>query len=158
MAGELKKYVGRSVALEFFIGYGDTLPGPSDWLPIGSLRTKEFNVEWDMADATDADAIGSLRESLATFKSLTISGDGVSRREDDTVGNQTALYKHFINPTATGDQPVVWMRMTFPDLTFTAYMMLSSMSRSAPYDDVVTFSFEASSTSSEFGLIVEDTP
>src|SRR5690606_10971899 len=33
-----------------------------------------------------------------------------------------------------------------------------NMSRSAPFDDVVTYSFEASATASDFGLIVEDTP
>ncbi|MCU8980480.1 Ig-like domain-containing protein, partial [Pseudomonas aeruginosa] len=61
-------------------------------------------------------------------------------------------------PDSTGGQPVVWMRMTFPDLTFTAFMLISNLSRSAPYDDVTTYSFEASATASDFGLIVEDTP
>jgi uncharacterized protein YjdB len=32
------------------------------------------------------------------------------------------------------------------------------MSKPAPYDDLMTFSFEASATASDYGLIVEDTP
>ena len=72
--------------------------------------------------------------------------------------NLIEITKHVARPEATGGQPVAWMRMTFPDLTFTAFMLVPNMSRSAPFDDVVTFSLEASATGSDFGLIVEDTP
>lgn len=153
-----QKYVGRDVALEYHIGCGETLPGESDWKPFGSLRTKEFNLEWDTTDATDGDSIGSLRENLATFQSLSISGDGTCRASGAGGASLVELTKHVAQPVSTGGQPVVWMRMTFPDLTFTCYMLLSSMNRSAPYDDIVTFSMEASATASDFGLIVEDTP
>jgi hypothetical protein len=53
---------------------------------------------------------------------------------------------------------VAWIRLTFPDLTFTFFSIVTNMSRSAPYDDVATYSFEASATASDFGLMVEDTP
>lgn len=153
-----KKYVGRDVVLEYFIGCGDTLPLPADWRRFGSLRAKEFSAEWDSADATADDSIGSLRENLATFLSLTMSGDGTLTTTGDGAANLKEMTKHFLQPDATGGQPVVWMRMTFPDLTFTAFMLLSTFSRSAPYDDVATYSMEASATASDFGLIVEDTP
>src|SRR5690606_13759169 len=110
----------------------------------------------DSADATADDSIGSLRENLATFLSLTMSGDGTLTLTGEGATNLKEMTKHFLNPVATGGQPVVWMRMTFPDLTFTAFMLLSSFSRSAPYDDVATYSMEASATASDFGLIVED--
>lgn len=152
------KYVGRDVVLEYFIGCGDVLPASGDWKRFGSMRTKEFNSEWDSADATADDSIGSLRENLATFLSLTMSGDGTLTLTGANAANLKEVNKHFINPVATGGQPVMWMRMTFPDLTFTAFMLLSSFSRSAPYDDVATYSMEASATASDFGLIVEDTP
>lgn len=156
MACETTKYVGRDVVLEYAIGCGDARPGPSDWKRFGSLRTKEFSLSWDTTDVTDSDSIGALRENLATFQTLTISGDGIAKASG--ANNLVELTKHVVNPAATNGQPLVWLRMTFPDLTFTAFMLLSTMSRSAAYDDVVTYSMEASATASDFGLLVEDTP
>lgn len=151
------KYIGRDVVLEYSIGCGDALPTEEDWKLIGSLRTKEFNLSWDTTDATDSDSIGALRESLATFQSLTISGDGTCKASGVNSENLIEITKHVANPTATDGQPNAWMRMTFPDLTFTSYMLFSTLSRSAPYDDVTTYSLESTATASDFGLIVDDT-
>ncbi|AZV93590.1 hypothetical protein CBF45_07555 [Bordetella sp. J329] len=153
-----KKYVGRDVVLEYSIGCGDVLPASNEWKRLGAMRTKEFSAEWDSTDATADDSIGSLRENLATFLSLTMSGDGTLTLSGDGAANLKEMTKHFLSPVATGGQPVAWFRMTFPDLTFTTFMLMSNFSRSAPYDDVATYSMEASSTASDFGLIVEDTP
>lgn len=152
------KYVGRDVVLEYAIGCGDVLPTAAEWKRVGAMRTKEFNLEWETSDSTADDSVGALRSSLATFQSLSISGDGTAKASGTGSASLIELTKHVANPAATGGQPVVWMRMTFPDITFTAFMILTTMSRSAPYDDVTTFSLEASATESEFGLIVEDTP
>jgi len=156
MACETEKYVGRVVVLEYAIGCGDTLPVEADWKRIGSMRSKEFALAWDNIDTTADDSIGSLRENLATFQTLAISGDGLAKASG--TNNLVELTKHFVNPTATNGQPVAWMRMTFPDLTFTAFMLLTTLSRSVPYDDAVTYSLEAMATGSDFGLIVDDTP
>lgn len=156
MACETEKYVGRDVVLEYAIGCGDAKPADIDWKRFGSMRTKEFSLSWDSVDTTDGDSVGALRENLATFQNLTISGDGLAKASG--VGNLVELTKHFANPTATNGQPVAWLRMTFPDLTFTAFMLLTTLSRSAPYDDAVAYSMEAQATGSDFGLIVEDTP
>lgn len=158
MACKSTKYTGRTVVLEYALGCGDEQPEPGDWKNFGALRTKEFNLEWETTDATADDSIGALRENLATFQSLTISGDGVCKASGAGAANLIELTKHVANPQGTAGQPVVWLRMTFPDITFTAFMILTTMSRSAPFDDVVTYSMEASATSSDFGLIVEDTP
>lgn len=158
MACEKQKFVGRDVVMEYFIGCGDELPGANDWKRFGSMRTKEFTLEWETTDATADDSIGALRENLATFQTLSISGDGVVKAAGAGAANLIELTKHVANPAATSGQPVAWVRMTFPDLTFTAFMIVTNMSRSAPFDDVVTYSFEASATASDFGLIVEDTP
>lgn len=158
MACNKTKYVGRDVVLEYSIGCGDEMPLAADWKAFGSLRTKEFSLEWESTDATADDSVGALRENLATFQTLSISGDGVCKAGGAGSANLIELTKHVANPAATGGQPVAWVRMTFPDLTFTAFMIVTNMSRSAPHDDVVTFSFEASATASDFGLVVEDTP
>lgn len=158
MACKSTKYVGRTVVLDYAIGCGDALPADADWERFGSLRTKEFNLQWETTDATADDSISALRENLATFQTLEISGDGVCKASGTGSAALIELTKHVANPAATAGQPVAWMRMTFPDITFTAFMLISSLARSAPYDDVVTFSLAASATTSDFGLIVEDTP
>jgi len=158
MACEKQKFVGRDVVMEYAIGCADEKPASNEWKRFGSMRTKEFTLEWETTDATADDSIGALRENLATFQTLSISGDGVVKASGSGAANLIELTKHVAKPTATGGQPFAWVRMTFPDLTFTAFMIVNNMSRSAPFDDVVTYSFEAQATASDFGLIVEDTP
>lgn len=158
MACESTKYVGRDVVLEYAIGCGDEKPDSGDWKVFGALRTKNFSLTWDTTDATADDSVGALRENLATFQNLEISGDGVCKASGAGSANLIELTKHVANPVATSGQPVVWMRMTFPDLTFVAFMLISDLSRAAPHDDVVTYSLTASATASDFGLTVTDTP
>ena len=157
MACESTKYVGRDVVLEYAIGCGDEKPDSGDWKVFGALRTKNFSLTWDTTDATADDSVGALRENLATFQNLEISGDGVCKASGAGSANLIELTKHVANPSATSGQPVVWMRMTFPDLTFVAFMLISDLSRAAPHDDVVTYSLTASATASDFGLTVTDT-
>lgn len=158
MACEKQKYVGRDVVMEYVIACGDALPSEGSWKRFGSLRTKEFTLEWETADATADDSVGALRENLATFQSLSISGDGTAKSSGTGAANVIELTKHVAKPEATGGQPVAWIRATFPDLTFTFFAIVTNMSRSAPFDDVVTYSFEAQATGSDFGMTVEDTP
>lgn len=148
------KYVGREVVVEYALACGDVDPGSLTFLPIGAMRGKEVNLEMDTVDATADDSVGSFRENLVTYKTFSFSGDGVARRADGVLSNQTALYTHAL----TDPQPVAWMRFTFPDLTITAFMIISTFSRSAPYDEVVTFSLETTTTASDTGVIVEATP
>lgn len=158
MACNKQKYTGKDVVVEYSIGCPDELPVDLDWKRLGSMRTKEFTLEWESADGTDDSTVGSLRENIATFLGLTISGDGTLKNTGIGAANLIEVTKHVANPVATSGQPNAWFRLTFPDLTFVCYMMISNMSRSAPYDDVATYSFEASATASDFGLIVTDTP
>lgn len=163
MACKLPGYVGRDVILEYGLACGDVNPTDPDfvWTAFASMRTKEFNLTWDTADASSDSSPNNLRENLATFQTLEISGDGVAKQATQ-VGEQSAftlLTKHVVRPGAAfSNQPVAWLRMTFPDLTFIAYMLITDLSRSATYDDVVTFSFTAVAASSDYGLLVEDTP
>lgn len=156
MACDLDKLTGREVAFEFAFGCGDTLPQPADWKPLGAIRTKDIGGEWDSVDATADDSVGNVREMLATYLTHTVSLDGVTKRADGTTSNQTALYKHFKNPD--GGQPVIWARVTAPDVTETCYMLMTSFNRSNPYDEVCTYSIEMTATASDFGLIIDDTP
>jgi len=159
MAGcESSAFVGRETSLEFSIGCGDALPLESDWKFIGALRSNSLSTEYDTVDATADDSINSIREMLATYKTVTISTDGVARRADTATVHQTELLLHYLNPTATNGQPVVWLRRTDPRITVVGYFLLSTYDLEAPYDEISTFSIEASSTASDFGLIVTPTP
>lgn len=159
MACSLPGYNGREVALEVAYACGDVNPLTLAWAPIGALRTKEFNLTWDTSDASSDDSIGSLRANIATWQTLEVTFDGVCKRQDGTKSNQTRLAKHTISPGPDySGQPVVWVRMTFPDLTFIFYALSTEMSRSAPFDDIATFNGAFSATESDFGLIVVDTP
>lgn len=153
-----QKYTGRVAVLEYAIGCGDQLPADAEWQRLGAMRAKELTIEWETTDATADDSIGALRENLATFQTLSVSGDGTLKASGTGSAALIELTKHVVRPDATGGEPVAWIRLTFPDLTFTFYAIVTNMSRSAPYDDVATYSFEASATASDFGLIVEDTP
>lgn len=154
-------FVGRDVTIEYALACGDVDPlGVGfNWLSIGGGRTKSLTLEWDTVDTTADDSVGNLRSNLATFKQLAASIDGVCRKGTGADANLITLTKHVINPGEDyNDQPVAWVRMRYPDLTFIFYALVNTYGREAPYDDVATYSFEATATSSEFGLIVQDTP
>lgn len=153
-----QKFTGRVAILEYAIGCGDEKPVEADWKRLGAMRSKELTIEWETTDGTADDSVGSLRENLATFQTLSVSGDGTVKVSGTGSAALIELTKHVVKPEATGGEPVAWIRLTFPDLTFVFFAIVTNMSRSAPYDDVVTYSFEASATASDFGLIVEDTP
>lgn len=153
-----KKYVGRNVVMEYAIGCGDVLPLEAEWKRMGAMRTKSFSAPWDTVDATADDIIGYVRENLATYQSMAISGDGTLLNGDSAdAENFIVLNEHYFNPVATGGQPSAWFRLTFPDLTFTVFMIINDLSREAPNDEVATYSFEAMATASDFGLMVERT-
>lgn len=152
------KYVGREVILEVFISCGETMPTESDWKLIGAGRTKSFTGTWDTVDATADDTNGNVRTNLATWLALEISADGVLRRADTADTILVALTKHFFNPVATGGQPIVMARLTYPDITFISAMLMSECSREAPFDDMATWAITMSATDSVVGLVVQDTP
>lgn len=158
MACTSKKYVGREVLIEFAVSCGDTAPATGDWKVFGAGRSKDLTLTYDTVDATADDSQGAVRENLATWLSCEMSVDGVCRRADATDSNQTALMKHFLNPTATGGQPIIVARLTMPDITIVSAMLISELSRSFPNDDVATWSLKMAATGSTLGLQVTDTP
>lgn len=153
-----QKFVGRDAVLEYAIGCPSDNPESLVFDRVGAMRTKEMTISWDTTDTTADDSIGSLRENLATYKNVSVSGDGTCKASGTGSAASIALTKHVANPVLTGGQPFAWIRLTFPDLTFTFFSIVNNMSRNATNDEVVTFSFEAMATNSDYGLIVEDTP
>ena len=149
-----EKSAGKDVVVEYAVACGDVNPNTLTFLPIGAMRGKALSTTLDTIDVTADDSVGAFRETLTTFKNMTFTGDGISRKTDGATSNQVALYTYVL----TDENPVAWFRFTFKDLTITAFMVITAFDREAPYDDAITFSLEATVTASDFGVIVEVTP
>lgn len=159
MAGcELDKYIGRDVGLEVAFACGDIDPTTLTYMPIGALRAKDFSLEWDTVDATADDNKGSTKSAYATYKTFSCSGNGTCKKKDDTQSNQTKLFMHVNAPVGTSGQPVVWVRITCPDITVYAFCIITSIGRTMPFDAMAEFNFEATATDSPFGVMIVPTP
>ncbi len=139
-------YVGRDVKVEFALK-AETLPKPAagDYKVLGMMRAKSINTTWDTVDTTGDKSPDFTKTSLVTFKNVEFSGDGVSY--DDDVHNQEALEAHVVSPPAeTGNQPKVWLKITYPSGKFyEGPFIVSSWSNDSPYANEATWSMSATS-------------
>lgn len=160
MACKQEKFPGKVVVIRYAIGCPDVQPTEGEWKVLGSMRTKELTYTWDTVDATDDASVGAIRENIATFMSAELSGDGTIRNDDGPFALAVVeLEKHVANPVATGGQPTMWVQVIDPRLTRTFYALVGEFQPlSAPFDDLTTWSFTASASSSPFGLQITDTP
>lgn len=137
-------FVGRDVIVSFAIKDEKTIPTAPEYKRLGMMRTKDWEVQWDDVDTTGDTSPDYTRTSLVTFKSINFSGDGVSY--EDTAQNQAELEGHVFSPgAATLGQPKAWLKIEFPDFTYYGPFLFTSFSRSAPFDDAVTWSSSAKS-------------
>lgn len=140
----MSAYTGRDVGVEFAIGLETDSVGSLTFKNLGMMRTKEFNVEWTTTDTTADDSPDFTETKLVTFKNVTFTGDGVSY--EDAIYNQAELEAHVFSPgVATNYQPKVWLRLTFPDCTFTGPFIVSKWGKGASYNEAVTWSMESGS-------------
>ena len=148
---------GKSILAEFSAICGDVDPRTATFQPIGSMRGKDFTFSADTIDTTADDSDSGFRSNLVTFKTFEFTGDGICRFGSEADSGNSILTDLFFEE----DQPMAWFRFTFPDRTFYVYSIINEMSRSAPFDDAVTFSMStmATATGSELpSVIVERTP
>ncbi|EJL0130669.1 hypothetical protein NL184_000501 [Escherichia coli] len=137
-------FTGRDVAVFYAIACPNAKPADEDYLGLGMMRAKTLSVEWETADATADKSADYTKESLVTYKSVSFSGDGVSRTEE--IYNQKALKRHTINPgEATGGQPYVWLKIVSPMDVTEGPFLCTNFEEDDPYDDVCTWSIECSS-------------
>lgn len=137
-------FSGRDVAVFFAIACPNAKPADEEYQALGMMRGKTLSVEWETADATADKSADYTKESLVTYKSVTFSGDGVSRTEE--IYNQKALKRHTINPgDATGGQPYVWLKIVSPVDVTEGPFLCTNFEEEAPHDDAVTWSIECTS-------------
>lgn len=146
-------FTGRDVAVLYAISCPESQPTADQYKRLGMMRGKTISFEWDTADATGDMSPQNTKENLATYKNVSFSGDGVSRKE--AIYNQKALKRHVNNPTETSNQPYIWLKIVSPmDITEGPFMV-SSFEEEDPHDDVSTWSIEAASAGS---VDVRDVP
>ncbi|WP_063932712.1 phage tail tube protein, partial [Enterobacter hormaechei] len=144
MACEAGAFTGRDVVVYYAIGCPESQPANGDYKRLGMMRGKTVSAEWDTADATADMSAAYTQENLVTYKNISFSGDGVTRKED--VYAQNALKRHVYNPPAeTSNQPYVWLKIISPNDITEGPFMVTSWEDEAPHDDVATWSIEASS-------------
>lgn len=133
---------GKDCLVEFSI-QPETAAVPTVWTTLGMMRTKSMSGTWDTADSTADSTPDSSKTAIATRKSCSFSGDGVSHEE--AIHGQRALKNQFYNPgAATQNQPKAWIKLSYPTgETFTGPFLMTSWKDDAPTDDVCTWSLEA---------------
>ena len=138
-------YVGRDVAIEFAIADEDATSGSLTYKVLGMMRGKKSSVKWETADTTADLSPDFTKTNLVTFKSVEVSGDGVSYT--DTAYNQNTLRAHVISPGAgTNSQPKAWLRLTDPDgSVYTGPFIFTSWEDGRQHDGASTWSVSAKS-------------
>lgn len=141
---EKGSFLGRDVAVFYAIACPNAKPLDDAYKALGMMRGKTLSVEWETADATADKSADYTKESLVTYKSVSFSGDGVSRTE--ALHNQKELKRHVINPgEVTGSQPIVWLKIVSPLDVTEGPFLCTSFKEEDPHDDVSTWSIECES-------------
>lgn len=141
-------FLGREVEIEIILGedirakVDGAYPAPvATYIPLGGSRGYTLDKEWGSVDVTNRSSKGAVRESIADYLSLSGSIDGIWLPEDES---NIEAADDYINAPPTG-QPYAWIRTTRPGaavgetVTEELYVMLTSFSFAAPYDDAGTF-------------------
>lgn len=150
-----ENYTGRDVLAFFHISCNSFIPEENQWERLSGLTTKTFNAGWETADVTADDIAGYSQAFMATFQNFGFSGEGFMK-----IAGSSAISKilsHMLNPVATGGQPTMWIRLVYPDKTYTYYSLIGTMDLDAPLDSATTFSLEVSPASSAYGVMIADT-
>jgi predicted secreted protein len=140
----MSAYDGKTCAVSFAIA-PETAAVPTVWTTLGMMRTKSISGTWDTADSTADSTPNSAKTAIATRKSFSFSGDGVSY--DDAAYNQRTLKSQFFNPgSTTQNQPKAWFKLAYASgESFIGPFMMTSWKDDSPEADVQTWSIEAAS-------------
>lgn len=148
-------YAGKTVPLEYAIACGDVDPSTLTFQRLGALTVKSFEAAMETTQTrTDTDA-GGYASTLVTGANFSVSGSGKCKKDD---AEHKALAKAYFE-NAAGDGLRLFVRLTFPDLTFTPFCVMSSYSRTGDTTDFVTFDVQFDITESSYNAtMVSDTP
>ena len=136
---------GKTCAVSFSLQPETATPGALIWTVLGMMKTKSMKIAWDTADTTADSTPSAAKTALATRKSVTFSGDGVSY--DDAAFNQRVLKGHINTPgVITQNQPKAWIKLVYESgATYIGPYIITSLSEDSPEADAETWSIEATS-------------
>jgi len=136
---------GKTCAVSFSIQPETATAGSLVWTTLGMLKTKSMKIAWETADTTADSTPNAAKTAIATRKSVTFSGDGVSY--DDAAYNQKVLKAHVNTPgVITQYQPKAWIKLAYESgATYIGPFMITSLSEDSPESDAETWSIEATS-------------
>lgn len=152
--------IGKNLAVEFALLCPNIEPTELDWKRLGAMRSKSLDLAWDTIDTTTDSSKGAIRSAMASFQTLSFSGDGlVSKEFTEQIDNYFNLLKHVAQPPAeTGGQPLGWLRLTDEIKTWVIPVLFSNFSESAPYDDAQSYSLEATANPTTIPVSLKKTP
>jgi predicted secreted protein len=116
----------------------------SQYRRLGMMRGKTTGVEWETADATADQSAAYTQENLVTYKNVSFSGDGVSRKESHLRPERNEA--SCLQPARRNQQPA--LRVAENHLAVRYHegpFLVTSWQDESPHDDVATWSIEASS-------------
>lgn len=148
-----KTYMGKLAVIEWQAGCGNEFPSTNGWSVLGAVTTKDFSVTQETEDITTDSTIGDTREVMPTFKTISMSADGQLRAAGVDASAHTSLSLHALNEKAVG-----WFRISYPDITVVAFMVIASYDRSAETTAVPTWSISLENAGSPFGITALKTP
>lgn len=147
MGCKTKRFNGRDSLFEFAIQCPEENPATTDFLPLGAVTTKGFSIESDVQTANDSFNSSGFTENQSSTASLPISVSGNFVRDPDSYPNEgfitdLLIYKFDSVKQDLSEDAVILVRITRPDVTLTAYMIINSISVDDPDAEFSTFSME----------------
>lgn len=141
---EAGDYVGKVVPLEYAIACGEANPSTLTFVRLGALTVKSFEMgSTTTSSQTDTDS-GGFESVAVTGATYSVTGDGKCKKGDDSHRSLALAYAENL----AGEGLRLYTRLTFPDITYTAFCIMTTYSRNADTTDFVTFSTEFMATES----------
>ena len=148
-----KRMVGRNSTLEYAVQCTDSDPAETTFKPLGAVTTKSFSIDGNSLEANDSFASSGFSENQLSTSSLSLSVSGNYVRDPDSYPNSgfiSELLVHRFNSIKQdlSEDPVILVRYVRPDVTLTAYMIITSINVEDPDADLSTFTMELANATS----------
>lgn len=148
-------YVGSIVPLEFAVACGDVDPSTLTFMRLGSLTVKSFSAASETTGTMTDTSSGGFTDTIATGATFSVSGDGVCSKGSTAWDDHIALVQQYFENLAAKVTTNLYIRLTFPDLTFTVFSAMTTYDRNGDTSSEVTFSvaFEASESTYNSSIV-----
>ena len=128
-----RRILGRETALRIAIQCPTEDPATTDFLELGAVTQKSLTQDGNTIESNDSSCASGYTEVQISTSSLSLSVSGNYLRAGLAGANEipiSDLQKYYNNSVRTdlSRNPIVLVQLAAPDVTFTAYMLISSIS------------------------------